>query len=107
MYPPDQIILPDEPPDDTADIPPVALTTQAAGSFRPADRRQAIAAYAASTSYMDAQVGKVVGALDRLGITDPHEYRSLSSSAQHADTVRLLKELLRRVPALEIAKPPR
>jgi len=70
MYPPDQIVLPDEPPDDTADIPPVALTTQAADSFRPADRRQAIAAYAASTSYMDAQVGKVVGALDRLGITD-------------------------------------
>lgn len=245
MYPPDQIVLPDEPPDDTADIPPVALTTQAADSFRPADRRQAIAAYAASTSYMDAQVGKVVGALDRLGITDrtiiifmgdhgyhlgehggmweknslfeegarfplliaapgrprgtksprvvealdlyptvvelaglaapkgvegrslvallnradaawdkpavteqtrqppgggpqvlgrtvrterwrytewdegrlgtelydhdsdPHEYRNLSSSAQYADTVRLLKELLRRVPTLEIAKPPR
>jgi uncharacterized sulfatase len=70
MYPPDQIVLPDEPPDDIADIPPIALTTQAADAFHPADRRQAIAAYAASTSYMDAQVGKVVGALDRLGITD-------------------------------------
>jgi uncharacterized sulfatase len=70
MYPPERIVLPDEPPDDTADIPPVALTTQAADSFHPADRRQAIAAYAASTSYMDAQVGKVVSALDRLGITD-------------------------------------
>jgi uncharacterized sulfatase len=70
LYPPDAVSLPDEPPDDTADIPPVALTTQAADRVRPADRRQAIAAYAASTSYMDAQVGKVVGALDRLGLAD-------------------------------------
>lgn len=70
LYPPDRIVLPEEPPDDTADIPPAALTTQAADHVRPADRRQAIAAYAASTSYMDAQVGKVVRALDRLGLTE-------------------------------------
>jgi len=35
---------------------------------------------------------------------DPHEYRNLASRAQHADTVRLLKDLLGRVPALEVAK---
>jgi len=70
LYPPERILLPDEPADDTADVPAAALTTQAADRVGPADRRQAIAAYAASTSYMDAQVGKVIGALDPLGITD-------------------------------------
>jgi len=65
MYPADTIALPDEPPDDTADIPAPALTTQAAGQIGPADRRQAIAAYSASTSYMDAQVGKVLAALEK------------------------------------------
>ena len=33
-------------------------------------RRQAIQAYYASISFMDAQVGRVVGALDRLGLSD-------------------------------------
>lgn len=70
LYQPEDIVLPDEPPDDTVDIPPVALTTQAGDRVGPADRRQAIAAYSASTSYMDAQVGRVLSALDRLGMTD-------------------------------------
>ncbi|MBA3296118.1 MAG: sulfatase [Acidobacteria bacterium] len=70
MYPPEQIVLPDEPLDDTADIPPVALKTLLSDRIGPADRRQAIAAYSASTSYMDAQVGKVVAALDRLKLAE-------------------------------------
>ena len=51
----DQIVLPDEPPDDTADIPPVALTTQAADSFRPADRRQVLAVVGTAATVWDLE----------------------------------------------------
>ncbi len=33
-------------------------------------RREALQAYYASTTFMDAQVGKVLAALDRLGLAD-------------------------------------
>lgn len=70
LYRPEDMLLPDEPSDDTRDIPPIALTTQAVDRVGPADRRQAIAAYSASTSYMDAQVGRVLSELDRLALTE-------------------------------------
>lgn len=70
MYPPEQVVLPEEPLDDIADIPPIALRTLLADRMGPAERRQAIAAYSASTSYMDAQVGKVVAELDRLKLAE-------------------------------------
>ena len=67
MYPPEKIKLPDEPADDRADIPPIALTrTDSDERMTDAERRQAIAAYHAATTFTDAQVGVLLDALDRL-----------------------------------------
>ncbi len=58
--------------EDQADIPPAGLGSYKKEQDKLTDdlRRQARQAYNASISYMDAQVGKVVGALDRLGLSD-------------------------------------
>jgi iduronate 2-sulfatase len=56
--------------EDQADIPPAALASHKKEQEKLTDdlRRQAVQAYYASISFMDAQVGRVVGALDRLGL---------------------------------------
>jgi iduronate 2-sulfatase len=58
--------------EDQADIPPAGL-----GSYKKEQdaltdelRRECLQAYYASVSFMDAQVGKVIAALDRLGLAD-------------------------------------
>lgn len=72
MYPPESITLPKVPEGHRAAGPAAAF-----GSARPEQetmtdmqRKQAIQAYYAATSFMDDQVGKVVAALDRLGLAD-------------------------------------
>ncbi|MBK7926324.1 MAG: sulfatase-like hydrolase/transferase [Bryobacterales bacterium] len=71
LYPPDRIELPNTPANDRDDIPPIALTHQPADdNLTDADRRQAIAAYHAATSFMDAQVGYVLRQLDTLKLWD-------------------------------------
>lgn len=57
---------------DRADIPEAGLGSQKKeqNSMTDEQRRQARQAYYASISFMDAQVGKVVASLDRLGLTD-------------------------------------
>ena len=47
-------------------IPPVALVTELGASRPPEPKWQAIAAYRAATSYLDAQTGKILAAMDRL-----------------------------------------
>ena len=56
--------------EDQADLPPAALQSFKAveGRLTDARRRECVQAYLASISFMDAQVGKVVDALDRLGL---------------------------------------
>jgi len=72
LYPPDAIRLPREPADRRPDLP------QAIGSawkaefdkFTDRERREFKRAYYAGTSFMDAQLGKVLDALDRLDLWD-------------------------------------
>ncbi len=72
MYPPDKIQLPKEPADDTKDIPAIALNRNAnfRGITDEKTRRQAIAAYYACTTFMDAQVGVLLDTMDRLKLWD-------------------------------------
>lgn len=57
---------------DQADIPAAGLASYKREQDQLTDdlRRQALQAYYASISFMDAQVGRVVSALDRLGLAD-------------------------------------
>ena len=58
--------------EDRADIPPAGLASGKPEQDRMTDdqRRQARQAYSAAISFMDAQVGRVLDALDRLGLAD-------------------------------------
>lgn len=58
--------------EDEADIPLPALGSRKAEEKQLTDelRRKAVQAYYASISFMDAQVGRVVNALDRLGLAE-------------------------------------
>lgn len=71
LYDPAKIPLPQEPPNDREDIPAVALT-QTIGDDKMTNeqKRQAIAAYHACTSFMDAQVGVLLDELDRRNLWD-------------------------------------
>ena len=72
LYPLDKIQLPRGPADDEPGIPAAALMSRKPEEKKLNDRlrREAIQAYHASTTFMDAQAGKVLDALDRLGLRD-------------------------------------
>jgi iduronate 2-sulfatase len=84
MYPPDSVKVLAEPADDLQDIPAIAIKNRPqerpgvplAGREPPGMindpkfRREAIAAYHASVSFIDAQVGVVMDTLDRLRLWD-------------------------------------
>ena len=79
LYPPELVALPPVPEDDLADVPAIAVKTQPqplpglpllgreppglVGD--PARRREVIAAYQACVTFVDAQIGLVLDALDR------------------------------------------
>lgn len=58
--------------EDQADVPPAALMSRKKEQDQLSDdlRRQCRQAYNASISFMDAQVGRVIAALDRLGLAE-------------------------------------
>ena len=71
MYPPDRIQPVLEVPGDRDDIPVAALADRPRQRELDIEqRRTIIQAYYASVSYMDAQVGRLVNALEQLGLAD-------------------------------------
>jgi arylsulfatase A-like enzyme len=71
LYPQEQIELPALSVDDRTKTPGAAYRSSKKEEETMTDeqRREAIRAYRASISFMDAQVGRVVAALDRLGLS--------------------------------------
>jgi uncharacterized sulfatase len=72
MFPPEMIELPKVPAGHRAGGPAPAFGSSKAEQDKMTDdqRRQAIQAYYASTAFMDAQVGRVLEALDKFKISD-------------------------------------
>ncbi|MCX6892363.1 MAG: sulfatase [Verrucomicrobia bacterium] len=71
LYPLDKVTLPQEPPEHIRNIPPAALTTKPLNyGIEEEKLRLFKRAYFASISFVDAQVGKVLDALDRLKLAD-------------------------------------
>ena len=66
MYP--SVDVPEDPP--FTGIPKAALETELGASKPPQPRWEAIAAYRAATSYMDAQLGKILARLDALKLRE-------------------------------------
>lgn len=71
-YPREQMPVVEGVEEDQRDIPPPGLMSSKKEQDQLTDdlRREALQAYYASISFMDAQVGKVLDALDRLGLAD-------------------------------------
>ena len=71
FYPPEEIVLPPGPLEGAALHPAIAEYARLM-NFRPAfseaQIRRALSAYLALVTFMDAQVGKVLGAVDRIGL---------------------------------------
>jgi len=71
LYPPEQIALPDEPLEHVKSIPLAALTYDPEKQdMSQAKRREGMAAYYACVSFVDAQVGVLMQALDRNHLWD-------------------------------------
>jgi iduronate 2-sulfatase len=69
MYPMEKILLPKGPEGDRDDVPPVALHVKVSNYGRTDEEvREAKRAYYAAISYVDGQVGRVLDALDSLGL---------------------------------------
>jgi len=79
LHPPAEIRWPEEPQDDVADVPRIALAHDAPERPRlllepvpprygEEDRRRAIAAHDACVSFVDAQLGHILDALDQLDL---------------------------------------
>lgn len=71
MYPPDKIPDLKEPADDRADIPALSLVRNRPDpEVDAAARRRIVAGYYATISFMDAQVGYILDAVERLKLRD-------------------------------------
>lgn len=71
MHSVDAQALPKEPTGHLSNVPPVALTVKPPNYGLSEDKLKAfLQSYHAATSFMDAQVGRVIDALDQLGLAD-------------------------------------
>ena len=71
-YPESEAYVPEVPEGDLEDVPQAAQSHTNASRFQMSDQeqRQAVAAYHASVSFMDEQVGRLLDALDRLSLRE-------------------------------------
>jgi len=70
-YPKEQVLLPKRPKDDLSDVPDIALTIRPPDyGLSQSDLKDCVRGYWASVSCLDAQVGQILDALDRLGLAD-------------------------------------
>jgi iduronate 2-sulfatase len=72
-YPSGQMDLPEKKPGDWDDIPKAGISKNSKGiglGGQPGKQQQVLSAYYASVSFMDDQVGKILSALDRLGLRE-------------------------------------
>ena len=85
LYPPASIQLADDAKEDRSAIPAAALMSHKKDHETLDDRlsREATQAYHASTSFMDAQVGKLLDAVDRLGLADSTVIVFISDHGYH------------------------
>ena len=75
MYPKEEITLPEAPDDDLADVPPIGLgMAKPEGDHKAVvdanQWRDAVQAYLATITFVDDQVGRLIGALDRSPIAE-------------------------------------
>jgi iduronate 2-sulfatase len=72
MYDPDETKLPWYPQNDFDDVPKLNQNKANATQYKMSEphARESLAAYYACVTYMDAQVGRILDAVDRLGIAD-------------------------------------
>ncbi len=71
QYPLETIDLPPAPADDHSDLPPRALHSAVLHPhLSPQEQRQTRAAYFAAVSFMDEQLGRILDAVDRLGLAE-------------------------------------
>ena len=84
-YPAEEMKLPAQIENDLADIPKLGITGTGTrrGIKSEADRKRVLRAYYASVSFMDAQVGRLLDALDEQGLTDNTLIVFLSDHGYH------------------------
>ena len=83
LYPPASITLPAEPPEHLKSIPPLALTYKPGQRQSAEEWRHIRSAYYAAVSFMDAQVGVLLDALDRGNLWDRTVVVFLSDHGYH------------------------
>lgn len=109
LYPLDRLVLPKTPAHASPALPPALGGWQDQfKKFSDQDRREFLRAYLACVSFMDAQVGRVLGALDRLGLKDNTLILFLGDHGFHLGerdwwNKSTLYELSARVPLIVLA----